>query len=167
LSEIDPIGGDGPDDGAPLTASIPLGNAWVPSPFEDLSATITVVDTTTFEETDLTLPVIYTGGDPLSLADFNRDGSVDGADYEIHNANHLTSLDATTHLESQLLGDMDGDLDNDHADFVLFKQEFIALHGAAAFAALGVTVPEPASGFVAIAMLACPGGARMRRTASA
>jgi hypothetical protein len=41
-------------------------------------------------------------------------------------------------------GDVDGDLDSDFADFRLFKADYVAIHGEAAFAAL-VGVPEPST----------------------
>ena len=48
-------------------------------------------------------------------------------------------------LAAYLKGDLDGDKDNDYADFKLFKADFIASNGVAAFEALGATIPEPAT----------------------
>ena len=41
--------------------------------------------------------------------------------------------------------DLDGDLDNDGADFGLFKADFIAANSPAAFQALFGAVPEPST----------------------
>jgi hypothetical protein len=48
-------------------------------------------------------------------------------------------------VAAYLKGDLDGDKDNDYTDFKLFKSDFIAANGAAAFAALEHGVPEPSS----------------------
>lgn len=161
LTEQDPIGGGGPDDGAVFGPDISIGNAWNPSPFEDVVAELVTFDG--FEEDTFEVPVRFEGGEALALIDLNRDGDVNGTDYNIHKMNHLQTLEAETWIESQMLGDLDGDLDNDHDDFVIFKEEFIALNGAEAFAALGAPVPEPASGVVLVAALACLARGRLRK----
>ncbi len=146
LSENDPVDFVGPDDGAPLTTSLPLGNLWTKSPFEDVTAMIRVWDG--FSETDLTIPVVFTGngGEAFALADFDLDGDIDPDDYNTLLVNHLTPLGGTEWIDTVALGDMDGDLDNDFNDFRLFKSDFIAANGALAWAALsGASVPEPTS----------------------
>ncbi len=146
LSEEDPVDFGGPDDGAPLTTSVPLGALWTKSPFEDLTATLTVWDG--FAESELGIPVVFTGngGAAFSRSDFNLDGNVDADDYITLMAHHLTDLGGTVAAETFALGDVDGDLDNDFNDFRLFKADFIAANGLAAFAALtGASVPEPTS----------------------
>lgn len=140
LGETDPLGGGGPDDGFSVGADVGLGALWTASPFEDLVMNITTFDGIT--ESTFAIPVNFVGeGDPIQRADFNADGVLDAADYAILEANHLTDLTATTAYDAYLLGDMDGDLDNDFNDFRAFKDAYIAANGAAAFAAL--TVPEP------------------------
>jgi hypothetical protein len=153
IAEDDPIGGGGPDDGAPLNASLPLGNFWIKSPYEDLTASITVLDAN-FNESVLNLPVFYVGngGESFSRSDFNVDGDIDADDYQILLANHLKTLVGDTAIETFSFGDVDGDLDNDFDDWRLFKTDFIAANGLAAFAALsGAVVPEPST-FVLVSL---------------
>jgi hypothetical protein len=87
------------------------------------------------------------GGNPFQRSDLNFDGAIDGGDYDIFLANNLTDIDPDMMLDdvgSYVFGDLDGDQDNDVQDFRLFKADYIAANGAAAFAALA-GVPEPAS----------------------
>ena len=56
-----------------------------------------------------------------------------------------------------LKGDLDGDKDNDFADFEFFKTDFIAANGAAAFAQLTGVVPEPGTLVLAVAALVALG----------
>ena len=49
------------------------------------------------------------------------------------------------------MGDLDGDGDNDFADFRLFQADYIAANGAAAFDAL-LNVPEPATALLLLSM---------------
>lgn len=147
ISERNPIGAGGPSDGAPLNASLPLGNLWVKSPYEDLTASVTVLDAS-FNESTLSLPVFYVGngGESFSRSDFNVDGDIDADDYQILLTNHLKALTGDTAIETFGLGDVDGDLDNDFDDWRLFKSDFIAANGPGAFAALsGAVIPEPST----------------------
>lgn len=150
LSEEEPIGGGGPDDGAAVGGPFNLGALWTPSPFEDLVMSASYLDES-FLEQPLNIDVEFVG-DAISRADFNADGVIDAADYAILRDNHLQTIaDADpTAYETYLLGDMDGDFDNDFDDFRLFKNQFIAANGAAAFAALGA-VPEPSTALMVFA----------------
>lgn len=158
LGEQDPLGGGGPDDGAPLVTSLPLGDIWTKSPFEDLTASITVFDG--FNETVVNIPVIYTGnnGEAFRISDLDIDGDSDGDDYVIFKENHLQTLTTDPEalpIDTFVLGDLDGDLDNDFDDFSLFKADFIDANGAAAFQALlaGAPVPEPSTVLILVAGL--------------
>lgn len=77
-------------------------------------------------------------------ADLNDDGLTTAADWTVFRDNHLTDMSGLSQLETALLGDLDGDGDNDYYDFQLFKADYIAANGASAFAAL-LAVPEPNS----------------------
>lgn len=161
LAEEDPLGGGGPDDGIELDDSVPIGAPWTKSPFEDLTATILVWDGVA--ETELTIPVIFTGNgdESFSRSDFNVDGVIDADDYTTLLANHLTDLGSELAIDTFALGDVDGDLDNDFDDFRLFKGDFIAANGAEAFAALtGAAVPEPTSLLLALSAVAFLGRRR-------
>ena len=84
------------------------------------------------------------GGVPFGRSDLNADGTVDVEDWVIFLANSDTVFTGLTSVQAYLGGDLDGDFDNDFRDFRLFKSDFIAIHGAEAFAIL-TGVPEPAT----------------------
>lgn len=80
-----------------------------------------------------------------TFGDFTGDGAVTPADWLVLRTNQNADLSGLTPLEAWERGDLNSDLRNDHADFVLFKQTYSNAHGAAAFAALLTAVPEPAA----------------------
>ena len=168
LSEQIQAGGAG--NGAVFDSDdIPLGNIWTKSPFEDVQFTMTYLDAS-FIEQQLSVPVFFVNGPddaPFSRSDFNLDGDVNTSDYLILRANHLKNLGGTLHIDTFDLGDVNGDLVNNYLDFRIFKADFIAANGAAAFesmvASLGA-VPEPSSvSLFVLGMVA--GGLALRRTA--
>ena len=61
----------------------------------------------------------------------NFDGLIDPLDWPIYNSGRGAAMSSLTLTEAYRLGDLDGDLDNDIADFVLFKDFFEAANGAA------------------------------------
>jgi hypothetical protein len=66
-------------------------------------------------------------------------------DWTIFLANGYTNLSGLSPAESYGRGDLDGDGDNDRADFLLFKLDYNAANGSGAFEAMLGGVPEPAS----------------------
>lgn len=75
-------------------------------------------------------------------ADLNMDTMVDAADWLMYNAGRGVDLMGLSLDEAYQMGDMDGDFDNDIADFVRFKTLFDEANGEGAFTAL-LAVPEP------------------------
>jgi beta-xylosidase len=92
-------------------------------------------------------------------SDFNRDGFVDDADYAILKQHFLSQLGSASTIVTFALGDENGDLLNDYTDFRLFKADYIAANGAAAFSSMIATeggyVPEPST----FELMAVGGGA--------
>ena len=80
----------------------------------------------------------YTGNDglPIGRSDFNGDGTVNAADWAMFVPNAYTNISGETRVGAFRKGDTDGDFDNDLRDYQNFKRDFMALNGAAAFAAL-------------------------------
>lgn len=128
-------------DGGTIAAngSASIGAPWRKTPIQDLVFTFTLGDGSTGSG-----QVQYTGTAP-TRSDFNGDGLVTAADWAIFVPNSFTAFAADPAVTAYLKGDIDGDKDNDYADFKLFKADFIAANGEAAFAALGAAVPEPAT----------------------
>ena len=93
-------------------------------------------------------------------SDLDRDGQITPADWSLFLANSYTDLSGYSPAQQFLRGDIDRDGDNDYEDFKLFKFDYIAANGAAAFEAL-FAVPEPSA---ASALLIGVGIAAWRRT---
>ncbi|TWT92904.1 hypothetical protein Pla108_40440 [Botrimarina colliarenosi] len=164
ISETDPIGGGGPDDGFQVGSPASIGNLWAKSPYEDLVVTATTLDAN-FNEISINVPVRYTGngGTSFSRSDFNLDGVLDPSDYDTLLTNHLVTLSGTTAFETFSQGDIDGDGDNDFGDFRLFKADYIAANGLPAFLALTAAVPEPSSAALICLTAAAAAVTRRRR----
>lgn len=128
-------------DGGSLNAgtSRGIGTPWLKTPFQDLVFSFTLGDNSTG-----TGQIQYSGSAPVR-SDLNGDGSVTTADWAIFLPNSYTDLSGEPGAQAYLKGDLDGDLDNDFEDYRLFKSDFIAANGEAAFAALAGAVPEPTS----------------------
>jgi hypothetical protein len=131
-------------DGGTLTtppsagSSRGIGTPWLKTPIEDVTFSFTLDGGTTGNGL-----VQYTGT-AISRSDLNGDGSINVADWGLFVPNSFTSFTGQTAVAAYRKGDLDGDLDNDYADFKLFKADYIAVNGLQAFLALGA-VPEPSS----------------------
>ena len=152
-------------DGATLAVGqeISLGNVWTPSRFEDV--------TLVFESPNgILLPVnpSFTGnGDqPFERSDLNTDGVVDESDWLLFFPHSLAEFDGMTLAQAALLGDLDGDLDNDVVDFGLFKTDFDLAQGAGAFAAMVENVPEPTAALLMLVGVIAMAWRRPRRSAA-
>ncbi len=84
-------------------------------------------------------------------ADLNFDELVDRQDWLLYHAGRGVDLSHLSVLAAFQRGDLDGDLDNDIADFVTFRMLYEAANGPGSFAAL---VPEPAT----LPLLICAAG---------
>jgi len=144
LSEADlDLAGGGTGASFAHTETLSIGNAgaWIKNPTEDLdfqyiSNGQIVQGIVTFEGN---------GGEPFAVGDFNIDGSISSLDWNILRTNQHTNLLSLSQLAAYALGDMTGDLQNNHPDFVAFKIAYDAFNGAGAFAAMVNSVPEPSS----------------------
>ena len=127
-------------DGGTISAngSASIGAAWRKTPVQDLAFTFTLGDGTTGAG-----QIQYTG-DAAKRSDLNGDGVINAADWAVFVPNSFKTFAEELAAVAYQKGDLDGDKDNDYADFLLFKSDYIAANGPAAFAALGA-VPEPAT----------------------
>ncbi len=78
----------------------------------------------------------------LEPGDLDFDGFINADDWGLFRQGQQRDMSGLTLAEAFRLGDLNGDLRNDHDDFVMFKNAFDAMNGAGAFAAL-IAVPEP------------------------
>ena len=130
----------GSDGSLSAGSSISLGNAWIGALLKDLTATYTDLDGNV-----LSLDIVYLGDDNV-LGDLNRDGLIDAADWLIFITHNQSDLSGLNNPQAYRLGDLNGDLQNDIVDYMLFRQAFEAVNSApGAFEAMAASVPEPGS----------------------
>jgi Concanavalin A-like lectin/glucanases superfamily len=145
-----------PGNGGPLaatTGSRGLGDAWFRTPVEDLQVNYVLGDGSTGIAD---VSYVNNNGAPIARSDLNGDGSLTVADWLIFLAGSDQSFAGQSRVQSFMGGDINGDFVNDFRDFRLFQADYIAGHGAAAFAALlNGQVPEPS--VLVLAALACLG----------
>ena len=123
------------------TRTIFLGDAWIQSPTEDLVFQYMSGDQ--FVQG----VVLYTGhsGSAFANGDFNLDSTIDSADWMVLRANQHGDFTGKSGAEAYRLGDISGDFQNNHTDFVIFKTLYDAANGAGAFVAMVARVPEPST----------------------
>ncbi len=125
--------------------SIDLGEAlWLPSPMEDLefqyvSQGETVRGVINYEGN---------GGQPFRLGDLSFDGEIDVRDWELFRAGQHVAPSSGSPAEAYGLGDLNGDLINNHADFVVFQDLYDQANGPGAFNVMVNSVPEGSTGFL-------------------
>jgi hypothetical protein len=83
--------------------------------------------------------------------DLNSDGDVDVDDFSRYLSGLHANLSGLTAEMAFARGDLNGDLVNNFADFVLFRAYYDLANGAGAFQSLDFVVPEP-SGWVMVAL---------------
>lgn len=142
LSEFE-FGGNGGTiaAGASVVLNTPGGAAWGKSLIEDLELNVTMTDGRVNQYS-----VEYINGPAggFEVGDLNFDGDINGLDWPIYHSGRGAELSNLTQAQAYRLGDLDGDLDNDISDFVLFKQNFESVNGVGSLEAF-LAVPEPAS----------------------
>lgn len=122
-------------------SQVSLGQgAWIQSPVEDLAFLYT--DTAGL---DRALTVRYIG-QRAALGDLDFDGSVTAADWLMFISQAQGELSSMSLAQAARAGDLDGDMDSDIDDFVLFRAAFeLDNPEPGAFEAMLASVPEPSS----------------------
>jgi glucose/arabinose dehydrogenase len=143
--------GDGGSLGIGQSVELSPGDAWIPSPNEDLRLFVTLGDGSEVEAS-----VVFTGNGESAFprSDLDFDGDVDENDWPLFIGSNLLNLSGMSLAQAYGHGDLDGDLDNDFDDFLLFEADFDEANGPGAFQEfLNSHVPEP-NGLL-LALLAC------------
>ncbi|MEN1680161.1 MAG: hypothetical protein AAGJ46_11255 [Planctomycetota bacterium] len=139
-------------------AVIDFGQAWVPSPFEDLELVVQLAD-----GQDIAADVQYTGM-PITMGDYTGpaglpDGVIDEMDWPVVRDNMLRDVSMLGAFGRYQAGDMNGDGVVDRFDFRDFKLAFESANGQGSFARMLAGVPEP----TAVAITAVAGMALLLR----
>lgn len=79
------------------------------------------------------------------FADLNGSCTLNVDDWTQFRTWQLANLTGLTRAQAYAKGDLNGDLRNDHADFVLFKDAYETSNGSGSFATMLAAVPEPAT----------------------
>jgi hypothetical protein len=139
-------GGQFGTGGAVTSLQLGLAGAWTLSRFEDLVVSITRLLPDNITTETIGVPVKYLNGlgQAAARSDLNFDGTVDAADWSLFYPNYLKDLSALTVAQAATRGDLNGNKTNDYKDFLLFREDFDAVNGAGAFAAM-IAAPEPSS----------------------
>lgn len=133
-----------------------IGSAWLRTPFAgDLAFTYTLNGGATGSGI-----VEYTGAVPIR-SDLNGDGQLTIADWQNFYPNNGKAFTGELAVAAYLKGDLDGDLDNDYNDFLVFKGDYNAVHGAGSFELMAV-VPEPSTLLISLMAAAVVGCFRRR-----
>jgi endonuclease/exonuclease/phosphatase family metal-dependent hydrolase len=79
------------------------------------------------------------------VGDLNGNCSLGVDDWMQFRSGQQIDMTGFSHSQAYSYGDLNGDLRNNHADFVIFKNAYDAVHGAGAFFAMVQSVPEPSA----------------------
>jgi hypothetical protein len=159
LSEGDLFSGLGA--GLPDDRVVNLGNAWITTPYEDLVFQYV----SNGQVVNGIIEFVGNGNQPLPLGDLTANGTINSADWAIFRANQQVDMTGLSLAEAYKKGDLNRDLQNDHADFVLFKEVFDLTNGSGAFVAMLAAIPEPATAIMVLTsgLFVLPVGRRVAR----
>jgi endonuclease/exonuclease/phosphatase (EEP) superfamily protein YafD len=88
------------------------------------------------------------------LGDLTGNCSIDATDWAQFRTGQFANMSGFTPSQAYAHGDLNGDYQNNHADFVLFKAAYESTHGAGSFANMLSSIPEPATALLAAWLLA-------------
>jgi hypothetical protein len=159
LSEADLQAGTGATLANGRTVNLGSLNAWVKTSHEDL--VFQYISAGQVKEGIVSF--IGNNGNPFPNGDLNFDGNLTAADWAIFRNNQQTNLLTLTKAQAYQAGDLTGDLKNDHADCILFKQAYDAANGSGAFVGMLASVPEPSTTLLVLAAGTLIGSAARRQ----
>jgi hypothetical protein len=93
-------------------------------------------------------------GSIVLVGDLNTDGLLSPIDWNLFKAATGSNFAGLNKMQSYMLGDLDGDLDHDLADFVAFRYAYDQANSAGAFDQLLTGIPEPSTLWLATLVFA-------------
>jgi hypothetical protein len=141
LSEADLQAGTGASLAQGRTVNLSNANAWIRTSTEDLIFQY-VSNGQVFEGI---VNYIGNGDQSFEFGDINTSGAINQADWVTFRTNQHADLSSLSLAEAYRSGDLTGDKQNNHADFIAFKAAYDAANGAGSFVAMVSSIPEPAS----------------------
>jgi hypothetical protein len=147
LSEADLQAGTGASLANGRTVNLSSAAGWVQNPNEDLIFQYISGG----QVKNGIVSFIGNNDNPFALGDLNTDGSINVADWVLLRTNQQTNLTSLSKAQAYRLGDLDGDLHDDFADFALFKNAYDVANGAGSFAVMAASVPEPSTALLVLA----------------
>jgi hypothetical protein len=125
--------------------NIDLGTAvWLPSPTED----VTFNYVSQGETVRGVVSFVGNEGKKFAPGDLSFDGQIDAQDWELFRAGQHVVVESGSAAQAYGLGDLNGDLINNHTDFVIFKSLYDQANGPGAFEVMVNSVPEGSTGFL-------------------
>lgn len=135
-------------NGGLLAASggvINFGNVYAKNRFQDVQLNLTLADNTV-----VTIVPQYSGA-VIDPSDFDANGSLTAADYQILMASMHTDISTFTLGQANRAGDVNADRRVNFSDFAAFRAAYDIANGAGSFAQMVAQVPEPAAASMLLA----------------
>lgn len=136
------------NNGGLLAASggvINFGNVYTKNRYQDVQLNLTLADNSV-----VTIVPQYAGA-VIDPSDFDANGSLTAADYQILMANLHSDVSAFTLGQANRSGDTNADRRVNFADFATFRAAYDVANGAGSFAQMVSQVPEPAAASMLLA----------------
>ena len=114
---------------------------WLASPTEDVEFQYTSKGESVFGA----VTFVGNNNQPFALGDLSFDGKIDVNDWKLFRTGQHVTVASGSAAEAYGLGDLNGDLVNNHSDFVTFQYLYDQANGAGAFEVMVNSVPEGSS----------------------
>ena len=162
LSEGDLSSGLGTTLAAGQSVTLSPGDGWIANPTEDLA--FQYISNLEVETGFVTF--VGNEGSAFAVGDFDTDGDIDADDWMILRGSQHADLSNERELAAYFQGDLNGDLQNNHTDFVIFASLYDDANGTGSFQDMLENIPEPGGMPLSLAAIGFSFGFWRRRKTS-